>query len=182
MTLPQEGSFQSHLCMHCQGYEVAVLLQVTTNRGLILKTLETKGPEYAGEMGLQNVRDLLPIIQWNYENGVRLFRQAAGGCACWELQRSVWPCRAGWCAVDSAAESLLCLFAQQISLQVFTAMQCTSCMSPCITTLEHSTCFLLHTNWPIYPGWVRQATLKAQRHCWLCKRATRQSCLVLQLL
>ena len=53
-------------------------VQVTTNRGLILKTLETKGPEYAGEMALQNVRDLLPIIQWNYENGVRLFRRAAG--------------------------------------------------------------------------------------------------------
>lgn len=54
------------------------MLQVTTNRGLILKTLETKGPEYAGEMALQNVRDLLPIIQWNYENGVRLFRRAGG--------------------------------------------------------------------------------------------------------
>ena len=99
VTLPQKGSFQSHLWMHCQGSEAVLLLllQVTTNRGLILKTLETKGPEYAGEMGLQNVRDLLPIIQWNYENGVRLFRRAEGRLSAAAAGRlSPMCCLAGW--------------------------------------------------------------------------------------
>ena len=156
--LPQEGTFQTHALPT----EAAVLLQVTTNRGLILKTLEAKGPEYAGEMGLQNVRDLLPIIQWNYENGVRLFRQAAGGC--WEPELSVWPCRAEWSAVVFAAGSLPCLLAQQVS---FAGLRCYVMHFLWVPLhniiLEHSTCFPLHTKLAV-PGWLgQQATLKGPK-------------------
>tara|TARA_S200002703_G_scaffold11561_1_gene10521 strand:- start:3131 stop:4039 length:909 start_codon:yes stop_codon:yes gene_type:complete len=37
-------------------------------------TWQKGGLEYVGELGLQNLRDLFKIIQWNERNGVKLFR------------------------------------------------------------------------------------------------------------
>ena len=37
-------------------------------------TWEAKGLEYVGDLGLQNLRDLFKIIQWNERNGIKLFR------------------------------------------------------------------------------------------------------------
>ena len=37
-------------------------------------TWEANGLEYVGELGLQNLRDLFQIIQWNERNGIKLFR------------------------------------------------------------------------------------------------------------
>ena len=48
--------------------------QVFCNRDCILKTFTERGLDYIGEMALQNCRDLEPILWWNYEHGVRLFR------------------------------------------------------------------------------------------------------------
>lgn len=49
---------------------------VTTNRGAILRTFEEKGLPHISQLALQNCRDLLPIIQWNHEHNIRLFRYA----------------------------------------------------------------------------------------------------------
>jgi UV DNA damage endonuclease len=38
--------------------------KVTTNRSMIKKTFLEKGVEYAGELGLQNARDLFKILEW----------------------------------------------------------------------------------------------------------------------
>ena len=48
--------------------------KVTTNRSMIKKTFLEKGVEYAGQLGLENSLDLYKILQWNNENGIKLFR------------------------------------------------------------------------------------------------------------
>lgn len=48
--------------------------KITTNRGMIKKTFTEKGVQYASQLALQNVQDLLKIVDWNVENGFRLFR------------------------------------------------------------------------------------------------------------
>ena len=47
---------------------------ITTNRGMIRRTFLEKGIAYASELALQNVKDLLQIVTWNKENGIRVFR------------------------------------------------------------------------------------------------------------
>lgn len=47
---------------------------VTTNRGAILRTYNEKGLVYISQLALQNCKDLLPIVQWNHEHSIRLFR------------------------------------------------------------------------------------------------------------
>ena len=37
-------------------------------------TFQEKGLEYVGELGLQNLRDLYQIVQWNSRNGIKLYR------------------------------------------------------------------------------------------------------------
>lgn len=48
--------------------------KITTNRSMIKKTFLQRGINYAAELGLQNVKDLETIIQWNVENNIKLFR------------------------------------------------------------------------------------------------------------
>jgi len=48
--------------------------KITTNRGMIRKTFAERGMAYASELALRNVQDLLKIVDWNLENGFRLFR------------------------------------------------------------------------------------------------------------
>lgn len=47
---------------------------ITTNRGMIKKTFTEKGVQYASQLALQNVRDLLTIVDWNLTHGFTLFR------------------------------------------------------------------------------------------------------------
>lgn len=47
---------------------------IYTNRTLRLATLKEKGVEYAKELGLLNIKDLVPIIQWNEDNGIKFMR------------------------------------------------------------------------------------------------------------
>jgi UV DNA damage endonuclease len=51
--------------------------KITTNRSMIKKTFDEKGIDYAGELALQNVRDLFTILQWNNRNGIKLFRMSS---------------------------------------------------------------------------------------------------------
>ncbi len=48
--------------------------KVTTNRSMIKRTFLEKGVEYAGELGLQNSRDLFTILEWNNQNNIKCFR------------------------------------------------------------------------------------------------------------
>jgi len=51
--------------------------KITCNRTMIKKTFDAKGKEYASELAELNTRDLLPILDWNYKNGVRVFRMTS---------------------------------------------------------------------------------------------------------
>ena len=48
--------------------------RIYTGRSMIKRTFESKGIEYASELGLQNCKDLFKIIKWNKENGFDFFR------------------------------------------------------------------------------------------------------------
>ena len=48
--------------------------KVTTNRSMIKRTFLEKGVEYAGELSLQNSRDLFKILEWNNHNNIKVFR------------------------------------------------------------------------------------------------------------
>lgn len=52
--------------------------KITTNRSMIKRTFEKNGIEYASELGIDNVRDLLHILKWNKDNGISLFRLSSG--------------------------------------------------------------------------------------------------------
>lgn len=53
---------------------ISIREQYTTNRSCIKKTLDTKGLDHISELALANARDILPILRWNKENGIHLFR------------------------------------------------------------------------------------------------------------
>ena len=50
---------------------------ITTNRGMRQKTFNEKGLDYVSELALQNCRDLVTIIKWNEEMGIKLFRMSS---------------------------------------------------------------------------------------------------------
>ena len=50
---------------------------ITTNRGMRQKTFNERGLPYVSELALQNVKDLVNIIKWNNEMGIRLFRMSS---------------------------------------------------------------------------------------------------------
>ena len=50
---------------------------ITINRTCIKRTLETKGLPHISNITLQNVTDLSKIIQWNYDNGINVYRMSS---------------------------------------------------------------------------------------------------------
>ena len=50
---------------------------ITTNRSMIKRTFTAKGPDYASELIVQNVKDLRTIIKWNEANGLKLYRMSS---------------------------------------------------------------------------------------------------------
>lgn len=48
--------------------------RVTTNRTMTKKTFKEKGLAYASELSLKNSKDILKILQWNEEHGIKFFR------------------------------------------------------------------------------------------------------------
>jgi len=51
--------------------------KITTNRGMIRKTFDSKGLSYVSELVLQNLRDLLSIIKWNEQNDIKFYRMSS---------------------------------------------------------------------------------------------------------
>ncbi len=48
--------------------------KITTNRSMVKKTFLNKGAIYAGELALQNVKDIIKILEWNLNNNIFFFR------------------------------------------------------------------------------------------------------------
>ena len=51
--------------------------KITTNRSMIKRTFTEKGLPYASELALQNCKDLLTILKWNNDNGIKFFRMSS---------------------------------------------------------------------------------------------------------
>ncbi len=51
--------------------------KVTCNRGMIRRTFLAKGAEYASQLALLNSLDLIKIIAWNNEQGIKVFRMTS---------------------------------------------------------------------------------------------------------
>lgn len=63
-----------YACINVELSSLPKKRRVMTNRGMIKRTFDAKGLSYAGELSLQNVRDLLTILEWNEDHGIRFFR------------------------------------------------------------------------------------------------------------
>jgi UV DNA damage endonuclease len=50
---------------------------ISTNRSMVKKTFLEKGIAYASEISLKNVKDLVEILKWNSDNGVKMFRMSS---------------------------------------------------------------------------------------------------------
>jgi UV DNA damage endonuclease len=46
----------------------------TTNRGMTQKTLLARGTDYVSELALKNCQDVIKILRWNEQNGIKMFR------------------------------------------------------------------------------------------------------------
>ena len=51
--------------------------KITTNRSMIKRTFAERGINYASELALLNVRDLIEIIKWNHKNGLNVYRMSS---------------------------------------------------------------------------------------------------------
>ena len=51
---------------------------ITTGRGMIKRTFESKGVDYASEIALANAKDLHNIMTWNVLNGYNFYRMTSG--------------------------------------------------------------------------------------------------------
>ena len=51
--------------------------KISANRGMIKKTFETKGKDYAAELAYLNLCDLLEIIKWNVDNDIMVYRMSS---------------------------------------------------------------------------------------------------------
>lgn len=51
--------------------------KITTNRGMIRKTFDSKGLSYVSELVLQNIRDLIEVVKWNHRNGINFYRMSS---------------------------------------------------------------------------------------------------------
>jgi UV DNA damage endonuclease len=50
---------------------------VSTNRGMIRKTFDEKGLDYVSELIIQNLADLITILNWNWSNGIFVYRMSS---------------------------------------------------------------------------------------------------------
>jgi UV DNA damage endonuclease len=50
---------------------------VTTNRGMTKKTFLEKGMDYVSELSLKNTIDLKKVLEWNGNNGIRMYRMSS---------------------------------------------------------------------------------------------------------
>lgn len=51
--------------------------RITTNRSMVKKTFIERGLSYASEIALLNAKDLIKVIRWNNENGIKMYRMSS---------------------------------------------------------------------------------------------------------
>jgi len=51
--------------------------KITTNRTMVKRTFLAKGIDYVSDLVLQNVADLERIIDWNEQNGIKMYRMSS---------------------------------------------------------------------------------------------------------
>ena len=51
--------------------------KITTNRTMVKRTFIAKGIDYVSDLVLQNVADLERIIDWNEQNGIKMYRMSS---------------------------------------------------------------------------------------------------------
>lgn len=51
--------------------------RITTNRSMVKKTFLERGLPYASEIALLNAKDLVKVIRWNNENGIKMYRMSS---------------------------------------------------------------------------------------------------------
>jgi len=55
---------------------------ISVNRGMILKTFESKGLNYVSDLVIQNIKDFRKILQWNYQNNIHVYRMSSDMFPC----------------------------------------------------------------------------------------------------
>ena len=48
--------------------------KVSTNRTMMNRTFEAKGMDYVSDLALLNSRDIIKVLEWNRQHGIKLFR------------------------------------------------------------------------------------------------------------
>lgn len=66
-----------YCCINLTLGEGKGLNRITTNRSMVKKTFEEKGISFASETALLNCLDLVKIISWNNEMGIRMYRMSS---------------------------------------------------------------------------------------------------------
>jgi len=90
--------------------------RIFTNRHMRKATFEAKGIEYASELNLQNVKDLVKIIQWNHENGIKVYRMSSDIFTwCSEYEFKDLPDYKEICSILKHAGSLAKQYGQRLS-------------------------------------------------------------------
>lgn len=51
--------------------------RITTNRSMVKKTFLERGLGYASENALLNAKDLIKVIRWNNDNGIKMYRMSS---------------------------------------------------------------------------------------------------------
>lgn len=67
---------REHLGYACINMELSEA-GISTNRGMIKRTFQSKGINYAADLALLNLKDLLKVLQWNYINKVKVYRMSS---------------------------------------------------------------------------------------------------------
>ena len=63
-----------YACINTELNSLPKSRRVTTNRSMVKRTFKAKGLPYASEIALQNCRDLLTILKWHEQHGIKFFR------------------------------------------------------------------------------------------------------------
>jgi len=66
-----------YACINMTLSDVPKSKRITTNRSMVKRTFKERGLAYASELALQNVKDLLKILEWNEENGIKFYRMSS---------------------------------------------------------------------------------------------------------
>lgn len=70
-------SVNQRLGYACINNTLAETKDIRINRGMIKKTFNEKGIDYASELALLNVKDLIRVIEWNENIGIHFYRMSS---------------------------------------------------------------------------------------------------------